>query len=72
MTEDKLHTITTPTLVINSAATDERLLAWGQNTAAALPNGTHRVLPGEWHGVSPNDLAPALIKLIATNKLPEA
>ncbi|MPZ95333.1 MAG: alpha/beta fold hydrolase [Propionibacteriales bacterium] len=28
--------------------------------AEALPNGTHRSLAGEWHGVPDNDLAPVL------------
>jgi len=31
-------------------------------TAAALPNGTHRRLPGGWHGVPGEVLAKALVE----------
>ncbi|MEU6646528.1 alpha/beta hydrolase [Saccharomonospora sp. NPDC046836] len=61
MTDRIARTVTTPALVVNSAATDERLSTWGRELAAALPNATHRTLPGEWHGVSPADLAPVLV-----------
>jgi pimeloyl-ACP methyl ester carboxylesterase len=55
-----LATIPTPTLVINSAATDDRLRGWARDAAATMPNASHRELPGEWHGVANDVLAPAL------------
>jgi pimeloyl-ACP methyl ester carboxylesterase len=58
MTADVVARITTPALVVNSEATDERLLGWGRDLATRLPNATHRTLPGEWHGVAPEVLAP--------------
>lgn len=61
----RLRTIATPALVINSEATDDRLLGWGQRAAGALPNGRHRSLKGEWHGVAPEVLAPALVDFFA-------
>jgi pimeloyl-ACP methyl ester carboxylesterase len=57
----RLSTITTRALVINSDATDDRLLGWGRGVADALPNGSHRTLAGEWHGVAPDVLAPVLV-----------
>jgi pimeloyl-ACP methyl ester carboxylesterase len=65
MTAERLATVGTPTLVLNSEATDERLESWGRDVAARLPNGTHRSLPGEWHGVAPDVLAPALREFFA-------
>lgn len=51
---------TTPTLVLDCEGSDQRLRTWARDTAAALPHGTHRSLPGEWHGVAPADLAAAI------------
>jgi pimeloyl-ACP methyl ester carboxylesterase len=56
----RLATITTPTLVIDSQGSDSRLSEWAQAVADALPNGQRRTLPGEWHGIEPGVLAPAL------------
>lgn len=55
-----LSAIIAPVLVISSEASDEQLRTWAAETADGLPNGTHRVLPGEWHGVPDGDLAAAL------------
>jgi hypothetical protein len=63
---ERLATMTTPSLVVNSDATDERLLGWGRDLADALPNGSHRTLPGEWHGVTPWVLAPVLADFYST------
>lgn len=57
----RLSTITTPTLVIDSDGTDDQLRGWADGAAAALPNGSRRTLPGEWHGVEPEILAPAMV-----------
>jgi pimeloyl-ACP methyl ester carboxylesterase len=56
----RLATITTPTLVVDSSSSDERLHAWARKAAEALPNGEHRTLEGEWHGVAPEVLAPVV------------
>ena len=56
----RLASITTPTLVVDSTATDERLHRWAAAAADALPNGVHRTLDGEWHGVAAEILAPAI------------
>lgn len=60
MTEERLRKVDAPTLVVNSKATDDRLMAWGRRVADTVQNGTHRALPGEWHGVAPDDLAPVI------------
>jgi hypothetical protein len=56
----QLPAIRTPTLVLASAGSDERLLGWAQGVADALPNGSLRTMKGEWHGVPAEDLAPVL------------
>ena len=61
----RLRTITTPALVINSEATDDRLMKWGRRAAEALPRGRHVTLKGEWHGVAPEVLAPALVEFFS-------
>lgn len=50
----------TPTLMINSAATDDRLRGWAKDAAATIPNASHRELAGEWHGVANDVLAPVI------------
>ena len=57
---ERLAQITTPTLVVDSTASDERLHSWAAAAAEALPNGVHRTLEGEWHGVAPEILAPVM------------
>ncbi len=53
------------TLVIDSAESDGGLRTSSEVVADALPNGSHRRLPGEWHGVAPEVLAPALTEFFA-------
>lgn len=62
VTPELLRGLDTPTLVVNSAGSDERLLHWGERVARELPNGTYKTLPGEWHMVPPDVLAPALVE----------
>ncbi|MGH3729148.1 MAG: alpha/beta fold hydrolase [Micromonosporaceae bacterium] len=62
---ERLATITTPALVINSEASDDRLLGWGKGVADTMPNATYRVMKGEWHGVPAPDLARTLTDYFA-------
>jgi pimeloyl-ACP methyl ester carboxylesterase len=55
-----LRSVTTPTLVIDSQASSGDLTGSAETIAAALPNGSRRSLPGEWHGVAGEALAPVL------------
>lgn len=52
--------ITTPTLVLASDASDDHMQNWARGLSEALPNGSLRILKGQWHGVPPEDLAPVL------------
>jgi pimeloyl-ACP methyl ester carboxylesterase len=65
LTHKDLLEITTPTLVLDSQGSDQRLRTWARDTAAALPNATHRSLPGQWHGVAPADLTAAITDFCA-------
>ena len=60
LSAEHLSAIATPTLVVASNATGEPLQSWAQALAQALPNGSFRSLQGQWHGVSPETLAPVL------------
>lgn len=60
LTRDHLAAVDVPALVINSEASDDRLVGWAKGVADELPRGAHRTLPGEWHGVAPDVLAPVL------------
>lgn len=57
LTSPRVAEIEIPTLVVNSEQSDDRLVRWSEQVAAALPNGRHRSLPGEWHLVDPKLLA---------------
>jgi hypothetical protein len=57
--------IATPTLVVTSEATDDRLRRWARTVAEAMPTPPSQ-LPGEWHGVAPEVLAPALEEFLLT------
>ena len=60
MPPDRLTAIRTPALVLASEGSNEQLRSWAQGIAEALPNSSARLLPGIWHGVSAEHLAPAL------------
>ena len=60
MPPDRLFAIGTPTLVLDSKGSTGQLRNWVQGIAEALPNASARFLPGTWHGVSAEHLAPAL------------
>ena len=55
-----LRSVPTPTLVLDSQASSDDLTGGTAVIATALPNGTRRSLPGGWHGVPEDDLAPVL------------
>jgi pimeloyl-ACP methyl ester carboxylesterase len=56
-----LGSIGTPTLVLDSEGSSDNLHEMAATVARAMPNATHRSLPGEWHGVPDDLLAVALI-----------
>ena len=55
-----LRSVTVPTLVIDSEGSSGDLTGMAGTVAEALPDGTARSLPGEWHGVPDEVLAPVL------------
>lgn len=57
---EQVAAITTPALVVASDGSGDQLQGWARDLAEALPHGTFRSLPGQWHGVAPEVLAPAL------------
>ena len=63
-TRDLLGKATIPALVLDSEGSGENLTGWAATVAARLPNGTHRSLPGEWHGIPDETLAPVLIEYL--------
>ncbi|MGH3734484.1 MAG: alpha/beta fold hydrolase [Micromonosporaceae bacterium] len=64
MPMSRLAEIATPTLLLYSAGSDDRLQGWAVTAAGTLPHGEHRGLAGEWHGVPAKVLAPALIEYL--------
>lgn len=63
---DILSRVATPTLVLDSEGSDPALSQAASGLAAALPNATHRTLPGDWHGVDDEVLAPAIRGFLAS------
>lgn len=55
-----LASVTVPALVLDSEASSDDLTGMAARVAGRMPNGSHRSLPGEWHGVSDEILAPVL------------
>jgi len=64
-----LRSVTVPTLVLDSQSSGEVLTGMSAAVVEALPNSTHRSLPGEWHGVPDEALFPALIEFFQTDRL---
>ena len=56
---------------MDSSESDSGLRAAAEAVAAALPNGLHRRLKGEWHGVAPEDLAAALGEFFSAESKPD-
>jgi pimeloyl-ACP methyl ester carboxylesterase len=63
-TPQVLDSVTVPTLVLDSEGSSDDLTGWAAKVAARLPNGSHRSLPGEWHGVPDETLAPVVIRFL--------
>lgn len=61
-----LAQVTAPTLVLDSGGSSDDLTGWAADVAALLPNATHRSLPGEWHSVADDVLAPVIVDHIRT------
>jgi hypothetical protein len=54
-----------PVLVLDSEGSTDDLTGMAATVARHLPQGTHRSLAGEWHGVPDADLAAALVEFLA-------
>jgi pimeloyl-ACP methyl ester carboxylesterase len=62
----RLATLRTPTLVVNSDGTSDWLRAAAQATATALPNGRWMQLPGSWHRIQTDILGRVLAGFATT------
>jgi pimeloyl-ACP methyl ester carboxylesterase len=59
-TRQLLASVTVPTLVLDSQGSPDDLSGMAATVAAWLPGSSHRSLPGAWHGVPDDVLAPVL------------
>ena len=59
-----LPSVPTPTLVLDSSGSTDDLTGSAAAVAAALPRGSHRSLPGGWHGVPGDVLAPMVAEFL--------
>jgi len=55
-----LASVRMPTLVLGSEGSGDDLTGMAATVASATPNSAHRSLPGGWHGVADDVLAPVL------------
>ena len=62
----RLATVATPTLVVNSDGTSDWLRAAARAVAVALPNGWGMELPGSWHRVQTDVLGRVLAEFATT------
>jgi pimeloyl-ACP methyl ester carboxylesterase len=65
---DLLRRVTVSTLVLDSAGSTTDLTGMAAAVAALLPNAAHRSLPGEWHGVPAQALAPVLTEFFGVSR----
>jgi hypothetical protein len=63
-TPELLQKVDVPTLVLDSAGSGDDLTGWAATVAARLPRATHRSLPGEWHTIADDVLAPVLLAFL--------
>lgn len=59
-----LSSVSTPTLILDSEGSTDAITGMAANAAQALPNATHRSLPGQWHGLPDTDLAPVVAEYL--------
>jgi pimeloyl-ACP methyl ester carboxylesterase len=59
-TFELLRSVRTPTLLLDSQGSSDDLTGDAAAIARALPNGVRRTLPGDWHGVGNDVLAPVI------------
>lgn len=67
-TTDLLASVAVPTLVLDSRGSSDDLTGMAASVAALLPAGVHRSLPGGWHGVADEDLAPVLVDFLGAQR----
>jgi pimeloyl-ACP methyl ester carboxylesterase len=67
---ERLASLDVESVVISSESTGGWLLAAARATAAALPRGRHLALPGVWHKVPPEVLAPAVAQFVTGASTP--
>lgn len=67
MSSALLRDVTVPTLVLDSEGSSDDLTGWAATVASRLPNARHRSLPGEWHTVADDVLAPVLTEFFTTH-----
>jgi pimeloyl-ACP methyl ester carboxylesterase len=63
-TPELLAAVDVPTLVLDSAGSPDDLSGWAATAASQLPNAQYRSLPGEWHTVADDVLAPVLAAFV--------
>jgi pimeloyl-ACP methyl ester carboxylesterase len=59
-----IRSVTAPALVIDSQGSGGELSGMAATVVEALPNASHRSLPGAWHGVPDDALAPVLLEFL--------
>lgn len=55
-----LASVNVPTLVLDSGGSSDELIGMATTVAKTLPHGSHKSVPGDWHGVPGDVLAPVL------------
>jgi len=61
---ERLAKTSVPTLVLSSESSGDQLNGWARAVAEALPDGSHRAMRGDWHGVAPEDMTAALAEFL--------
>jgi hypothetical protein len=59
-----IRSVTAPALVIDSQGSGGELSGMAATVVEALPTASHRSLPGAWHGVPDDALAPVLLEFL--------
>jgi pimeloyl-ACP methyl ester carboxylesterase len=57
-----LASVPVPTLVLDSEGSGDDLASMAATVANGMPHASHLSLPGEWHGIPDEILAPALVE----------